>query len=88
VAGNAACTVITVDFARRLGLVNEDGAPTQAHGGRIKAQGIVPDVTVDLPIINIEYHIKGDTLALASPATFVLCACLCTLHESSHRLMH
>ena len=45
--------------------MNKNGAPTQAHGGTVRAQGIVPGVTVDLPLINIEYQIKGDILALA-----------------------
>lgn len=57
--GNAACTVITAQFARTLGILNEIGGPTQAHGGTVRAQGIVPGATVDLPVINIEYHIKG-----------------------------
>ncbi|KAL0036500.1 hypothetical protein WJX77_010333 [Trebouxia sp. C0004] len=49
-------------FARQLGLLKEDDVPTQAHGGTIRAQGVVQGVTLDLPIIKIEYQIKGDTL--------------------------
>lgn len=57
--GNAACTLITTEFARQLGLLNEDDVPTQAHGGTVRTQGVVPGATVDLPVINIEYQIKG-----------------------------
>ena len=47
------------------GLVNKNGAPTQAHGGTVRAQGVVPGASVDLPIVHTEYQIKGDTLAIA-----------------------
>ena len=86
-AGNAACTLITTEFARQLGLLNEDDVPTQAHGGTIRTQGVVPGATVDLPVINVEYQIKGDTLVLASPATNQCSYALGTMHASSHRLI-
>lgn len=87
-AGNAACTVITAQFARTLGILNEIGGPTQAHGGTVRAQGIVPGATVDLPVINIEYHIKGDPLVLVLPITSSCSYALGAMHASSHRLMH
>ncbi len=58
-AGNSSCTLIDTRFAKQLGLVNFDGRPTQAHSGTTRVCGVVHGAWIDVPVINIQYEIKG-----------------------------
>ncbi|KAL0051920.1 hypothetical protein WJX82_004494 [Trebouxia sp. C0006] len=57
--GNSSCTLINSRFAKQLGLVNFDYIPTQAYSGTTRVTGVVHGVHIDVPIINIQYEIKG-----------------------------
>lgn len=57
--GNSSCTLIDSRFAKQLGLVNFDYRPTQAYSGTTRVTGVVHGVHIDVPIINIQYEIKG-----------------------------
>lgn len=57
--GNSSCTLIDSRFAKQLGLVNFDYRPTQAYSGTTRVTGVVHGVHIEVPIINIQYEIKG-----------------------------
>lgn len=59
-AGNAGHTLITISFARQLGLVDMHGNPTQAYSRTIRVQGVVAGAFEMIKTLNITYEIKGD----------------------------
>ena len=50
---------MTSSFARRLGLVDMHGNPTQAYSRTIRVQGVVAGAFEMIKTLNITYEIKG-----------------------------
>ena len=71
-------TLITLRFAKRLGLVNFDGRPTQATSRVTKVRGVVAGASAEYSVIIIQYTIKGSFVCQKRAAClyfFVILTC-------------
>ena len=70
-----------MSFAKRLGLVDFDGRPTQATTRVTRVRGVVAGAYADYPVINIQYTIKGTFLCK-------VCCLVVPLHHHGHMHCH